>query len=658
MLAALLMPAKRMTPDEWGAANRTYPRWNDYPGRRDPWLTPYGVAFGRTIAERRYRRVVLCIGAQCGKTETLLDVIGQRLDQRPTPILYTGPTKLMLESGFEPRIMKLLDEAPALASKVSRGKRMTKTRKLIAGVPLRLSHAGSSVALKSDDYGLALTDEADEFHADVKKQGDPFTLIDRRGDTHSDFVHAIVSTPSRGLKETTRDEASGLEFWTVQDTDDIDSAIWNFWQSGTRYHWTWRCPHCRERFVPRFDCLDWEGKAKDSATPAQAQATAKVVCPRNGCVIDNADKEAMNASGRYVAPGQTVTDDDAVVGDPPDSPTASFWVSGICSPFRSFGDRAEEYVEALNSGDPHKVQVATNASFGEVWAPTGGDVPEWKEVEDRSLPYAKGTVPEGVLFLTAGVDVQKRKLVYVVRGWGVRQESWLIAHGEVWGDTRLDGVWTDLWEQALDRTYGGLPIHRAFIDAGFRPDKPEMGNVHTVYEFCRRHQRLCFPARGAARPKKPIDPVAFEVTPGGKKAKFSLLRVWLDSDFTKEWVHSRIRWPKDQRGGWWLHAGEPKADGVLTGIDEDYCRQIVNEARARKPGGGYHWIKRGKAHDYLDCEAMAFGAAKMLGVDRVPDAARPAAAPAPTKPGEIVLRSKTSPGAPAARGRRQLSSGI
>jgi phage terminase large subunit GpA-like protein len=165
----------------------------------------------------------------------------------------------------------------------------------------------------------------------------------------------------------------------------------------------------------------------------------------------------MNATGRYVAPGQTVTDADVVVGDPPDSDTCSFWVSGLCSPFRSFGDRAAAYVEATQSGDPAKVQTVVNAGFGELWAPSSGDVPEWREVEGCSLPYAKGTVPAEVAFLTSGVDVQKRKLVFVVRGWGVRQESWLIDHGEIWGDTRLDQVWADLWEQVIDRSLRRSP---------------------------------------------------------------------------------------------------------------------------------------------------------------------------------------------------------
>ena len=61
------------------------------------------------------------------------------------------------------------------------------------------------------------------------------------------------------------------------------------------------------------------------------------------------------------------------------------------------------------------------------------------------------------------------------------------------GDTRLDDVWIDLWTQVLDVEYGeGLRISRAFIDSGFRPDKPNEGFVHKVYDFCRRHARICY----------------------------------------------------------------------------------------------------------------------------------------------------------------------
>jgi hypothetical protein len=72
----------------------------------------------RVIASGIFKRVVMVFGAQTGKSELMLDVAGQRLDQRPGPILYVGPSKQFLTEQFEPRVMALLDEAPTLMAKV------------------------------------------------------------------------------------------------------------------------------------------------------------------------------------------------------------------------------------------------------------------------------------------------------------------------------------------------------------------------------------------------------------------------------------------------------------------------------------------------------------------------------------------------------------
>ena len=307
--------------------------------------------------------------------------------------------------------MQLLDEAPSLADRVARGKRMTKTRKIINGVPLFLAHGGSSAALKSELIALALTDEVDELVGNLKHQGDPIGLIDRRGDAYADFVHCAVSTPSAGLAEIETDPESGLAFWGAN--SDTTSKIWGLFQSGTRFHWAWPCTQCGEFFIPRFSCLE---------IPKIAGEEAVIVCPRCGGTARDSEKKHMNERGVFVAPGQSVDADGAVRGDVPESETASFWVSGLCSPFRTFSQRAAEYVTAENSGDMYRVQTVVNASFGELWTPTGGDALPWEEVARLRGTYASGTVPDGVVYLTCGVDTQGNRLVYVVRGWGARQE--------------------------------------------------------------------------------------------------------------------------------------------------------------------------------------------------------------------------------------------
>src|SRR4051812_153430 len=288
--AMLTRPIRRTTPDRWGAENRVYPPSSGWPGPRDPNLTPYVIAFERGFEDPRYRRVLWCTAAQTAKTEGLLDVIGHRLDQRPAPILYVGPNKEFLTDQFEPRLMALLDEAPVLAAKVQRGKRMKKVRKVVAGVPLRLAHAGSSTALKSDPAALALVDEYDEMLRNIKGQGDPLGLVEARGITYAEFTTGITSTPSLGVVDVERDPDSGLEFWAIATVEDVQSPIWRLWQEGTRYHWAWPCPACDEYFVPRLRQLRWP---KD-ATPAEAKRNAWLVCPRCGGVIEDDHKIAMN----------------------------------------------------------------------------------------------------------------------------------------------------------------------------------------------------------------------------------------------------------------------------------------------------------------------------------------------------------------------------
>ncbi len=603
-----------MTSDEWGSENRTYPKTSGHPGKRDPSLTPYMIPFSRAIDARTHKKVVMAMFAQGGKSETLLDVMGQRFDTDPVPMLYVGPTKQYIATQWEPRITALLEEAPALKRKAASGKKMTKTKKVIAGVPLRLAHGGSSTALKSDPAGLCFTDEADELLANVKGQGDPIRLTDRRGDTYPDFVHAVVSTPSEGTSEVEVDPQSGLEFWAEIDLAEISSTIWRLWQSGTRYHWAWPCPHCETYFIPRFSCLQWDkpigpdGKPGRS-TPMLAARTAHIVCRSCGGVITDDDKEGMNAAGLYVAPGQEIVDG-KVVGNPPDSWTISYWVSGLASPFKSWGERAAEYVEAAATGDPAEIQAVINGGLGELYAPGGGEVPEWSKIAELACPeYRSGEVPAGVRLATLTVDVQGDRLPYTVRGWGASGTSWLIEAGEIFGDTSDKDVWQTL-EEFMHGDFDGVPIKLALIDAGFRPGKKTEVPVHRVYEFCARNKRLAKPTRGSSTAMvRPIATSNIEVNLEGKQRPGSVTLLRLDTDHFKRWVHERLTWDPEQPGGWHLPVD----------VSEDYCRQMVSEVRIRKPSGKPTWVKRSKDNHYFDCEAMQAAAGSLLNVLKLRD---------------------------------------
>jgi phage terminase large subunit GpA-like protein len=565
------------------------------------------VPWSAAVHNGGYRRVVAVTSAQSGKTDSMLDIIGARLDQRPAPIIYVGPTKEFLTDQFEPRLMSLLDEARTLTEKVVRGRRMKKTLKHVAGVRVRLAHAGSSSALKSDPAALALIDEFDEMMANVKGQGDVLGLVEARGETYADFVTAITSTPSRGLVDTELDPESGLQFWSKAVADDLESPIWKLWQEGTRHHWAWPCRHCSDYFVPRFKQLRWP----DRATPSQAKRDAMLVCPACGGIHTEADKPWMNERGAMVAPGQTVAlvdDKPVVTGEPEESPTLSMWTSGLCSPFVSWGQRAETYLTALQSGDQNRIQTAMNAAFGECYSMTAsGDVPEWQEIMERRLPYRQGEIPTGGLRLVMGVDVQKFSLVYVIRAFGSRGTSWLVENGQLYGPTDDDDVWSALADLMM-QPIAGMQIEKVFIDSGFRPDKPEQGNEHKVYEFCRRFSWLCSPTKGKDIQTPPYRVSKIEVKPDGKRALYSIELVILSTDFFKSLVISRIRTPMTAPGAFFVHDQ----------VSEDYCKQLTSEARILVEGKP-RWVRRSKANHFLDCEALCAAIGYALNVQRIPE---------------------------------------
>lgn len=612
------------------------------PGPRDPGLTPYVIAPIRAVHGRTHKRVAFVCGAQMGKSDGALDLIGERFDTSPVPTLYLGPTRQFLREQWEPRIMDLFEGTRSLRRKISRGQQMRTFRKLISGVPLRLAHGGSSTALKSDPFGLAFTDEADELLANVNHAGDPIRLVDRRGDTYADFVHYVTSTPSEGPSDVEVDPESGLEFWAEIDPEEIASTIWRIWQSGTRYHWAWPCPHCGEYFIPRFRCLKWDKpKSADGrelkSDSALARRTAHLDCPNCGAEIRDDDDEGttkarMNERGVYVAPGQSIRKDGTVVGNPPESWTLSYWVSGLASPFQSWGERAAEYVEAVRSGNQDEIQAIINGGLGELYAPGSGDVPEWRELEklkDPREPYTLGQVPSWVRFLTLACDVQKDRLIYGIRGWGQRSTSCLIALGELWGNTAEEEVWESLEDVMLDR-YDGHPVRLALIDSGFRPGNPKSVPENRVYSFCQRHARICRPTKGRdSLQGRPIRPAKIDakVNWRGKLETVGIELFHVDTDYFKRSVHERLRWP----------LGEPGAFLLPDDAPDFYLQQLVSEARIKKPGGRPIWVQRSKDNHFFDIEAMQAAAGWFLGAQRISEerparthqAARPTEGPRP-----------------------------
>ena len=549
----------------------------------------------RAFADSRYRQVVVVMGAQMGKTEAIFNILGHRFDDGPVvPALYIGPTAKQVKSVSEDRIKKMLRSTPSLDAKLLKGQKDRITEKYIAGVRLGFGWAGSATELASHPAGLVLIDERDRMDADAGGEGDPVMLARARTKNYPSAKVGVFSTP------------------TIEGA----SPIWALWEEGTREIWCWQCAHCGEWFAPRLKLLVWDNV--DKATPAEARRTAQLACPHCGGLHESRRKQSMNAAGRFL-PHDVGDDDDLTPRDEPEeTSTASYWVSGIASPWQSFGDIAEMMVSAQRSGEDERAQAVANTYGGELWR-VRGDAPDWEHVHALRGEYQPGQIPAGVQMLTAGVDVQRDGLYYVIRGWGFGATSWLVRHGYIPGETEFDSVWILLGRVMSESYVNGIRVQRVFIDSGYRPGDRHARPENIIYTHCRRDSGRSFPTKGHDTQDRPLKASLIDVSIGGRLLKGGVQLWHVDTDYLKTWLYGRLRWPEGEVGGWHLHAQ----------VDEDYCRQLVAEELIVKSSGRRIWVRRNRSNHYLDCEALALAAALTLQVHALPEPRDPAGKPPP-----------------------------
>lgn len=535
-------------------------------------------------------------GSQEGKTDTTLNIICHRLDDDPVPTLYIGPTRSNVEKVIEPRLMAAIKSSHTLAATMNNRQKKSKTSKRVNGVILRLGWAGSASELASQEAGLAVLDEVDRMNIDVEGEGSPIELVDARLATFIDGLMVLTSTPTEGNVVEERHPTSGLIHWKLVEAESCNSVIWKMWQDGTRFEWAWPCPDCNDYFIPRFTLLKWP----EGSTPSEARRKARMVCPHCGSMIEDTHKRWMNARGRFAAPGQSISKQGEVIGPVEDSDHFSFWISGLCSPWRSFGHRAQSYLSAVRSGDTNRIKTAVNTGLGELFR-VGGDAPEWQAIKARAKGYALGEIPSEAIALTCGVDVQKDRLIYAVRAWGYSLESWLVEFNTIYGDPATPDPWDRLKENVLAKDYAGMTIRKCAIDSGYKPGEPSA--EHIVYAFVRQNPGICVATKGHDTQDKPLYSSTIDVRESGKIIKAGMQLWHLNTDHFKSFIHGKLKQPEGQLGEW----------HIPVDVSDDYCQQIVAESRAMKASGRAVWVCVRKENHALDCDVNNVAAFYILG---------------------------------------------
>lgn len=284
-------------------------------------------------------------------------------------------------------------------------------------------------------------------------EGSPITLAERRTLSFANRKIILGSTP------------------TLEATSNVLRA---YTRSDRRVYEV-PCPDCGAFTEIQWSHIEWQ--------PDQPQ-TAAFRCPECSSLIEERHKAVMVQMGRWRAT------------EPHVEGHAGFRLNALVSTLAnaSWGKLAAEFVEAKKS--PDTLQVFVNTILAQGWREAAEELDE-AALAARAEPFGlPDAIPADVLFVTAGVDVQRDRLEVVFLGWG-RDDIFVLSQFVIWGNPMADDVWAEL-DDALRTIWkhpkgGILRVDAAAVDAG------DGETMDRVISFCRpRSARRVYAIKGAA----------------------------------------------------------------------------------------------------------------------------------------------------------------
>ncbi|MCK5548292.1 MAG: phage terminase large subunit family protein [Thermoplasmata archaeon] len=302
----------------------------------------------------------------------------------------------------------------------------------------------------------------------------------------------------------------------------------------------------------------------------------------------------------------------------PDMRTYS--INTMYSPTRMFSWEkiVRKYLKAQTQPADIGMRAFTNLYLGQPYKEQGTR-PKLENVIDLQGGYREKEVPDGVLYLTIGVDKQTGsktdpdnppRLELEVLGMGSKYRTWSIDYEVFAGDLSnpFAGAWEDFYqwlisEEAIFRRSDGreFPVQLTFIDSGDGTD------YDIVYKFSER-LNACFPCKGfhaLTRRKKekgdvigPNDMKRYRASKMDKHG--SVLYYQISTHYYKGMIYSGL---KVRREG----LGEQPAcfSDFPMGRSENYFRMLT--AEELRADGSYH--AAGRRNEALDCRVYAHCAA-------------------------------------------------
>ncbi|HHX0267137.1 TPA: phage terminase large subunit family protein [Escherichia coli] len=472
----------------------------------DPLVAPYVIEPMNCLASREYDAVIFVGPARTGKTIGLIDgwVIYNVICD-PADMLIIQMTEEKAREHSKKRLARTFRVSPEVVSRLSPNKNDNNVydRTFLAGNYLKIGWPSVNIMSSSDYKCVALTDY-DRFPEDIDGEGDAFSLASKRTTTFmSSGMTLVESSPGRDVKDVKWRRTSPHEAPPT-------TGILSLYNRGDRRRWYWPCPHCGEYFQP---CGDVVAGFRDIADPVLASEAAYIQCPSCSGRIMPEQKRELNGRGVWLRDGESINADGSRYGDPRRSRIASFWMEGPAAAYQTLSQLVYKLLTAEQeyetTGSEETLRAVINTDWGLPYLPCASmEQRKSERLEQRAEPVPSRSVPDGVNFLVATVDVQAgrhRRFVVQVTGYGSRGERWIIdrynitqslrgdcdgesqridpaSYPEDW-DVLLTDVFHKSWPLASDPSQQ-MRLMAMAVDSG-----GEDGVTDNAYKFWRRCRR-------------------------------------------------------------------------------------------------------------------------------------------------------------------------
>lgn len=449
-----LTPPPRLSLSEWIETHMRLPEGvSALPGRVSLW--PYQREIADAISDPTLERVTLVKPVRVGFTTLLTGALASYVANEPAPILALLPTEADCRDYTVSDLEPIFDATPALRGLISADAddtgRSTLLSRRFPGGSLKIIAAKSPRNLRRHNVRVLLIDEADAMEAGV--EGSPITLAERRTLSFANRKIILGSTP------------------TLEATSNVLRA----YARSDRRVYEVPCPDCGAFTEIQWSHIEWQ--------PDQPH-TAAFRCPECESLVHERHKATMVQKGRWRATEPLVEGH------------AGFRLNALVSTLAnaSWAKLAAEFVEAKKQ--PDTLQVFVNTILAQGWREAAEEIDE-AALAARAEPFGlPDAIPADVLFVTAGVDVQRDRLEVVFLGHG-RDDLFVLSQFVIWGDPMADDVWAEL-DDALKTIWkhpkgGILRVDAAAVDAG------DGETMDRVMSFCRpRSNRRIYAIKGAA----------------------------------------------------------------------------------------------------------------------------------------------------------------